>query len=118
VWHKGTKKADRGGGDFQRLQLSQLSRQGFTQTLTLEKSKCKLCFSKEVRMVPISALYGKGLQRYENLMECTKYVRTFQTIGKFILKIVYYGTDEEIRTELGAGGLSNQARSNDAVGCS
>jgi len=40
VWHKGTKKADRGGGDFQTFQLSQLSRQGFTQTLTLEKSKC------------------------------------------------------------------------------
>jgi len=39
VWHKGTKKADRGGGNFQTFQLSQLSRQGFTQTLTLEKSK-------------------------------------------------------------------------------
>jgi hypothetical protein len=94
VWHKGTKKADRGGGNFQTFQLSQLSRQGFTQTLTLEKSKKLLTFPRRCGGSK-SALYGKGVAKIQNYFNIRKYIARMcviiQRIVNFLLNIENYG---------------------------
>ena len=57
------------------------------KTLTLEESNVQ---SKEEAVGTVRPPLRMGAQRYENLMECTKYVRTFQIIGNLLLNKVYF----------------------------